>query len=698
MKTLEILSLLCFMATALIAQSYPTNTVITKFEQDQIPVLDGQIDAVWSSREENHITIQADDDTLATINEAYWKIGYSDTALYFLLSVDEVYFYPASLFEFDIGEGDQAEIYLDVYTDNLKDGRGAGSEQSGPWYGHYEFVTVFPTLYIYTRRDTIVINGHHQLPKNVRMDYAYTSTYMHSWIYEICIPFSSLTIDSIPGANGPFIAENGKQIGIEVNLQDADYPVSVKRKTCYISWFGNSNYSRINMDGAGVATFAASKYQPNDTILCDTAGIYYASFDIETDSIINYEWEPDGGHIISQDTTTCKIKWDTAGEKHIQLVTTKILGAVDTFKRNITVYPGVPVSLGQDIKSCSGAEFTIHPLIEGGERPFNYFWNNLPGDSVYTGSLSESSIIRLNMVDYAGCNASGEVSVTVPKIVSTVPICMVTVDTETGKNRIIWERTNGLNIKEYQVLRETTVAGQYSAIGTVPFNEESVYTDNSSNPSTHADRYKLVTIDSCDNISDESGEHRTIHLQISPGLPGTYNLSWSEYTGFDYSTYYIYKGHSPDNLLLIDSIASSQTQYTDTASGISYYQIAVRKTEPCEPSLLKSTVPKNEARSNMKNTIVVQLSEEHVNPQIHISPNPFDEQFNIEYTLSAHSDVNIEIFNIIGEKLYEDNIKHSAPGTFDYTVTSVRLQNSSNIFIVKIRIDNNVYIEKVIKR
>jgi hypothetical protein len=297
--------------------------------------------------------------------------------------------------------------------------------------------------------DTIVINGYSQPPKNVRMDYAYkvTNALNNVWSFEMCIPFSSLTIDSIPGANGPFVAENGKQIGIEVNVRDDEWGHSTYPKA-HLSWFGNSNYSRTNMDNAGVATLIVSKYQPSDTVLCDTAGIYYARFDIETDSIINYEWEPDGGQIISTHENSCKIKWSTQGEKNIQLITTKILGAVDTFRRNIIVYPGIPVSIGEDFRSCSGAAFTLNPVIEGGKKPLNYFWNNLPGDSVYSDSLSQSGVIRLDIVDNAGCNASDEVSVTVPRVVSTVPICMVTVDAATGKNKIIWERTSGFNTRE----------------------------------------------------------------------------------------------------------------------------------------------------------------------------------------------------------------------------------------------------------
>ena len=104
---------------------------------------------------------------------------------------------------------------------------------------------------------------------------------------------------------------------------------------------------------------------------------------------------------------------------------------------------------------------------------------------------------------------------------------------------IVWEKTPGKNIKEYNILRETTVGSDYSVIGTVSFDNESIFIDQTSTPAQHANRYKLETINLNGYKIGESDFHQTIYLAINQGLPGTYNLIWTPYIGFDYNTYYI---------------------------------------------------------------------------------------------------------------------------------------------------------------
>jgi len=277
---------------------------------------------------------------------------------------------------------------------------------------------------------------------------------------------------------------------------------------------------------------------------------------------------------------------------------------------------------------------------------------------------------------------------------------MVTVDAVTGKNKIVWQKTAAKLIKEYQVLKESTVAGQYSAIGTVPFNDESTFTDNTSEPSKHSDRYRMMTVDSCGNTSYHSWTHQTIHLMLSPGLPGKFNLSWSPYIGFNYSTYYIYKGSSTENLELIDSIATSKTQYTDNESGVAYYQVAVRREELCDISALKSSgYIYNEAGSNIENTITSYIiNDEILETHFELLPNPFDNELVIEYTLGEPSDVSFEIYNLLGMKIYEYKTKHGISGVYRHVIAEESLNNSGNLIIVRLELGGNVYFRKLLKK
>ena len=101
---------------------------------------------------------------------------------------------------------------------------------------------------------------------------------------------------------------------------------------------------------------------------------------------------------------------------------------------------------------------------------------------------------------------------------------MMTVDSLTGKNQVVWNKTPGQRTMEYQIFKETNVAGQYAQIGTVPYLNMSVFTDVNSVPQQQPDRYKIIAVDSCGNPSDTSDLHRTIHLQSNFGSGGEVNL------------------------------------------------------------------------------------------------------------------------------------------------------------------------------
>jgi len=73
---------------------------------------------------------------------------------------------------------------------------------------------------------------------------------------------------------------------------------------------------------------------------------------------------------------------------------------------------------------------------------------------------------------------------------------MVTVDLETGKNLIIWEKKGLAQVIEYNIYRESIVAGQYERIGQLPYNALSVFVDTIADPSEQAWIYKITATES----------------------------------------------------------------------------------------------------------------------------------------------------------------------------------------------------------
>jgi len=68
-------------------------------------------------------------------------------------------------------------------------------------------------------------------------------------------------------------------------------------------------------------------------------------------------------------------------------------------------------------------------------------------------------------------------------------------------------------------------------------------------------------------------------------------------------------------------------------------------------------------------------------------PNPFTEKCNIEYSLQSEMDVNIEIYNLLGEKVFVKKLNNQTIGKNTITLTDKEL-NQKGIYIVKIQTDN----------
>ena len=676
---------LLFLITAILVMADITgqDATIYKLPDGISPVIDGYAESLWYMFQEFNIDkpFMTEEPTL---DKATWSAVWDKTALFIIVSVQEDYFCPAWC-EPEQADwmSDKPDIYLDV-NETLNDGGGPVGQPNG----HYEFAPGFTE-----GEDQYYFSG--QTWEGWDYSYAYKVD-GSDYVFEYALLWSSITDE-----NGTvFDPECGRPIGFDVYVIDRDENETIRKRAVWINDGTSPPFDEAwnTMDNSGVLAF--EELQPNDTIVCDTSRMCYTAFIVPVDSVTDYGWNADGGEILSSAENYALMKWNTTGEKNISLIITKTGGARDTFKTGITVYPGLSVSLGEDFKVCANTGFTITPSTVNGIRPFDYFWNSQSGDSLFEESFTESSNVSLKIKDNAGCTATDNIYITVPQTGYTEQICMVTVDAVTGKNKIVWQKTGGMMIKDYLVQKETTVAGQYSVIGTIPFDDAGVFSDNASEPSKHSDRYRMVTIDSCSNTSAYSDDHQTIHLLLSPGLPGKFNLSWSPYAGFNYSTYYIYKGSSPENLELIDSIAKTKTQYTDSESSVAYYQVAVRRDEPCDISVLKSSGDiYSEAASNIENTITSYINDNEIlETHFELSPNPFVDELVIEYSLQQPSNVSFEVYNLLGMKIYEFQTQHGLSGIYRHAINEESLRNAGNLIIVRLESAGKVYYKKVLKK
>ncbi|MFH1321738.1 MAG: PKD domain-containing protein [Bacteroidota bacterium] len=233
---------------------------------------------------------------------------------------------------------------------------------------------------------------------------------------------------------------------------------------------------------------------------------------------------------------------------------------------------------------CSYPDGSATASVSGGAEPYTYTWSN--GDSSETASGLDTGMYGITITDANGCTASD--SVTVSFTVDIQPICIVTVDTASTKNIVVWEKPIVNGIDSFRVYRD--IIGVYTHIGSVPYDSLSEFVDTTSgvDPQTTSYRYKISVVDSCGNESALSDYHETVHLTVNLGIPPAMNLIWDNYEGFGFGYYRILRDSTGlGNFIAIDSVTNSNTTYTDAnpPSGNLSYIIEVVHATGCTATL-----------------------------------------------------------------------------------------------------------------
>lgn len=319
----------------------------------------------------------------------------------------------------------------------------------------------------------------------------------------------------------------------------------------------------------------------------------------------------------------------------------------------------------------TGDDFNIGVGDPNG-TPSQYFTGNLDDFKIYGRRLNSQEILDL----YNQSN------------VQTPEICIVTVDDQIGYNLVVWEKQVTTEIDSFNVYRETTQANVFELIGTVSYIDAGIYIDENSVPVQRAYKYKLSAIDNNGNETPLSNYHKTIHLSYSTGPQGM-NLAWDQYEGFEFGSYYIYKSTTPDNFILIDSISSSFTSYTDIYPpwGNVYYTIEIVNPNGCLPS----RDDYSRSRSNVVFNPLVSTLENSAD-YIHLYPNPTSSKIYIEVGEAwNYSDLLIEVLDLHGKVIQHNKYSNSKP---EIELLSIK----PGIYLLSVSDGTSKVVRKVIKK
>ncbi len=303
-----------------------------------------------------------------------------------------------------------------------------------------------------------------------------------------------------------------------------------------------------------------------------------------------------------------------------------------------------------------------------------------------------SGLYYVAVTDNNGCvSESGLTNVSIIDVQPTPNICVISVDSIKGKNLVVWDKPLTGAIHHFNVFVEGNQANVFEHIGTVDYNSVSIYIDTLSAPAQQAYRYKISAVDTCGNETELSDYHKSIHLSISQGMGTTFNLAWSHYEGFSYSTYNIYRGTTPASMILLTTVSSTIDSYTDLTppAGYVYYQIEAVNPNPC--SIFKQT-NYNSARSNIVSNNTNAVPEYPNESEISIYPNPANDNLTIIIpTYSAVNHTTLELFDIYGNLL--KNV------TVTGNTTTVDISGyPAGVYVVRFMDEKGIVSKRIIKR
>ena len=333
---------------------------------------------------------------------------------------------------------------------------------------------------------------------------------------------------------------------------------------------------------------------------------------------------------------------------------------------------GAPVVTLRSVTAavCGIANGGIDITASGGAGTYQFTWSNAAITEDLTNVPPGDYSVR---VAYTASSCNSISTFTIPSIQpEPEPICMVSVDSATNRNMIIWEKPAGdETISSYLVYRETSAADVYQLAEIVDFADESLFIDTIADPAVLPWRYKISILDTCGNESELSELHQTIHLTMNVGLDESINLIWGNYLGFDYSTYYIYRYNISGEKTLVNPVAGSQTKYFNTytdqypPADVDYYVIELQG-QICISE--KKAQSHNTARSN-KTKKLGATGMDQVPGLKHLSiyPNPNTGIFTLSIETARREDIILRIYDSQG-KLVQSRKYDDIDGRFEQTL------------------------------
>ncbi|NTW23572.1 MAG: T9SS type A sorting domain-containing protein [Lentimicrobium sp.] len=315
--------------------------------------------------------------------------------------------------------------------------------------------------------------------------------------------------------------------------------------------------------------------------------------------------------------------------------------------------------------------FTITWTVENPYSPVNYLefssnngetWEVIANGSSQGNSGSvewitpnvDSEECRIRITDsYALSSNTVSEAFTIMPFPET-PVCMVTVDSLTNQNVIIWEKPVSDLIADFLIYKETDEANIYEVIDTVSYQDEPMVTDFGSNPSMRPYRYKIGFRDSESRVFPAGDYHQTIHLTINQGVGGNWNLIWTPYTGLDYNSYKIMRRSGDGAFEQIATVSASFSSFTDfdAPAGDIAYMVKIENPDGCNTGLRNAVY--TDVYSNQASASQVSVGE-FSKSDFTVYPIPANDLINIQFEDNARGTIKLTIADVTGRIIHSED-------------------------------------------
>ncbi len=354
--------------------------------------------------------------------------------------------------------------------------------------------------------------------------------------------------------------------------------------------------------------------------------------------------------------------------------------------------------------SCFGAnDGSAISFATGGHLPYSYSWNSTPTQTTSAASNLVAGTYNVTITEGYGCAQVSSVTLTEPPA-DMATICMVTVDSLSQYNVIIWDKTSFTTVDSFIIYREITT-GNYSPIGSVSFDSLSQFVDttrymyfpNTGNPNNGTYRYKIEALSTCGTTGPISPYHNTIYILNTSGT-----FTWPQLYGIEgganpVSNYVLMRDDSTNgNWNAVASVAGTQqiindplySTYQNTAS----WRVETIWNISCTPTRSYSS-----SYSNICTNVTTSMQENLTSDFVNIYPNPYLSETNITYTLKNTATINLEVFNTIGQKIETLANGSQQAGNYKYNFNAKEKGYDAGVYFVKITVNGKSIMKKIIE-